>query len=172
MLMANGKPTKAGPSKPAKEVKNNSPSTSSAVVRSGSKISVDYEGRLETGEVFDSSTHGDHSHPLEFEAGSNQVIPGFDNAVIGMKVGESKEFTISPDEAYGDINPALTKDVPRAALPKEQEPEVGMTLMVGTPQGQFPVRISKVSKDTVTIDMNHPLAGKTLIFKIKVLKIN
>jgi peptidylprolyl isomerase len=100
------------------------------------------------------------------------VIPGFDKAVLGMKVGEEKEFTIAPAEAYGEYNPELTKEIPKNVLPKEQEPKEGMTLMVGTPQGQFPVRISKVLADRVVIDLNHPLAGKVLIFKIKVLSIN
>ncbi|MEI6731932.1 MAG: peptidylprolyl isomerase [archaeon] len=142
-------------------------------VKKGDKISVDYEGRFESGEVFDSSTHGDHSHPLEFTVGNGQVIAGFDSAVEGMEVGQDKEFTIKPEEAYGEANPQLMKEIPRSALPKDQEPKPGMMLVMGTPEGkQFPVRISKVDTDTVTLDLNHPLAGKTLIFKIKVVKIN
>lgn len=141
-------------------------------VVTGSKVSLDYEGRFESGEVFDSSKHGDHSHPLEFEVGSGQVILGFDKAVLGMKVGEEKEFKILPAEAYGEYNSQLTKEIPRNALPQDQEPKPGMTLMVGTPQGQFPVTITKVTATGVTIDLNHPLAGKTLIFKIKVISIN
>lgn len=142
------------------------------VVKTGSKVSLDYEGKFDSGEIFDSSKHGDHSHPLEFEVGAGMVIPGFDKAVLGMKVGEEKEFTIPPAEAYGEYNPELTKEIPRNVLPKEQEPKEGMTLMVGTPQGQFPVRIAKVLDDRVIIDLNHPLAGKVLIFKIKVISIN
>lgn len=141
------------------------------VIKSGDKVSVDYEGRFESGEVFDSSKHGDHSHPLEFEVGANQVIPGFDKAVVGMKKGEEKEFTINPEEGYGEINHQLKKEIPKKALPPEQEPKAGMTLVVSTPQGQFPVKISEVKEDTVTIDLNHPLAGKKLIFKIKILDI-
>lgn len=142
------------------------------IVSKGSKVSLDYEGRLESGEVFDSSKHGDHSHPLEFEAGSGMVIAGFDNAVMGMKVGEEKEFTLNPESAYGEYNPQLKKDFPRSSLPQDQEPKEGMTLVIGTPQGQFPVKIAAVTKDTVTIDLNHPLAGKKLIFKIKIISIN
>lgn len=141
-------------------------------IKKGSKVSLDYEGKLESGEVFDSSKHGDHSHPLEFEAGSGQVIAGFDSAVMGMKVGDEKEFKIEAKDAYGEYNPQLTKEIPRSALPQDQEPKEGMTLMVGTPQGQFPVVISKVTPTSVTIDMNHPLAGKKLIFNIKVLDID
>lgn len=147
-------------------------STSSKAIVNGSKVSLDYEGKLESGEIFDSSKHGDHSHPLEFEVGSGQVIPGFDSAVIGMKVGDEKEFKIEPKDAYGEYNPQLTKEIPRSALPQDQEPKEGMMLMVGTPQGQFPVKISKVTKEMVTIDLNHPLAGKKLIFNIKIIGID
>lgn len=142
-------------------------------VKKGDMVSVDYEGRFESGEVFDSSMHGDHSHPLEFKVGNGQVIAGFDSAVEGMEVGQEKEITIKPEDAYGMPNPEYMKQIPRSALPKDQEPKVGMMLVMGTQDGkQFPVRISKVDNDSVTIDLNHPLSGKTLIFKIKVVKIN
>ena len=142
------------------------------IVNRGSKVKLDYEGRLESGEIFDSSTHEDHSHPLEFEAGSGQVIKGFDDSVMGMKIGEEKEFSIEAKEAYGDYKPELKKDIPRSDLPKDQEPKPGMILMVGTPDGrQFPIKIAAVTDKTVTIDLNHPLAGKKLIFKIKIVDV-
>ena len=142
------------------------------IINKGSKVKLDYEGRLESGEIFDSSTHEDHSHPLEFEAGSGQVIKGFDDSVMGMKIGEEKEFSIEAKEAYGDYNPSLKTKVPRNALPKDQEPKVGMMLVVGSPDGrQMPVKITDVDKDSVTIDINHPLAGKKLIFKIKIVDV-
>lgn len=141
-------------------------------VKKGDKVKVDYEGRLEDGEVFDSSMHGDHSHPIEFEVGSGQVIKGFDEAVVGMEKGQEKEFEISPEEAYGQHNPDLQRDIPREVLPKDQEPKEGMVLMVGTPDGnQFPAKITGVENEKVTIDLNHPLAGKKLIFKIKVVEV-
>lgn len=140
-------------------------------VEKGSKISLDYEGRLESGEVFDSSKHGDHSHPLEFEAGSGAVIKGFDDAVMGMAIGEEKEFSIKPHEAYGEYNEALKQEVPRKAIPIEQELKAGMVLMMQTPQGAMPLKISEVKEDSLVIDLNHPLAGKTLIFRIKLLEI-
>ncbi|VVB79188.1 FKBP-type peptidyl-prolyl cis-trans isomerase [uncultured archaeon] len=139
--------------------------------KQGSKVTLDYEGRLESGEVFDSSKHGDHSHPLEFEVGSGQVIPGFETAVVGMTVDEEKEFSIEPENAYGPRDDRLTKEIPKSALPPEPEPQVGMTLMMRTPQGDIPVCISEVKTGAVVLDFNHPLAGKKLIFKIKVLKI-
>jgi|SRR3989338_182806 len=142
------------------------------VANKGNKIKIEYEGRFENGEVFDSSQHGDHSHPLEFEIGAGQVIPGFDNAVIGMKEGDEKEFTIKPEEAYGTPNPDLVKKFPRESLPQGQNPEKGMTVILATPTGQqIPAKIADVDEKEVSIDLNHPLAGKTLIFKIKVISI-
>ena len=141
-------------------------------VKKGSKLKVEYEGKFEDGEVFDSSSHGDHSHPLEFEVGAGNVIKGFDDAVLGMKKGEEKEFTLEPDEAYGQPNPELKQDIPRDVLPKDQKPEAGMILMMTTPDGhQMPAKILEVTEDKITLDLNHPLAGRKLIFKIKILDI-
>lgn len=154
-----------------KAVKDEAKPLNISVISKGSKISVDYEGRFESGEIFDSSKHGDHSHPLDFEVGSGQVIPGFEKAVMGMHLGEEKEFVIEPSEAYGELNEELKKEIPRNSLPPEQEPKAGMTLIVSTPQGQFPVKIVDVKGDKIVIDLNHPLAGKKLIFKIKILSI-
>ena len=145
------------------------------IVQDKSKVSLDYEGKLDDGTVFDSSTHGDHSHPLEFVVGAGQVIPGFEKAALGMKVGESKTFSIPPAEAYGDVRGELTHVIPKAQLPPHpegKELEVGMQLGMKTPDGHtIPVAITKVDKDSITLDMNHPLAGKTLTFTIKIVKI-
>ena len=141
-------------------------------IKNGDSVSLDYEGKLEDGTIFDSSKHGDHSHPLNFKVGANMVIPGFEKAVIGMKVGEKKTFTINPKEAYGEIREEFKKKIPRSALPKEGNPEVGMVLALATPTGeQFPARICEVNKEDIVIDLNHPLAGKKLIFDIKILEI-
>jgi FKBP-type peptidyl-prolyl cis-trans isomerase 2 len=143
------------------------------IAKKGSKVSVEYEGRFEDGEIFDSSSHGDHSHPLEFEVGTGQVIKGFDNAVDGMKINEEKEIVIEPKEGYGEINDKAVQEVPRKALPKDQNPEEGMTLILSTPDGhKFPAKIKKVTKEKVVIDLNHPLAGKKLLFKIKLIEIS
>jgi len=141
-------------------------------VSTGNLVKVEYEGRLESGEIFDSSKHGDHSHPLEFVAGVGMVVKGFDDAVLGMKLNEEKEITIKPEEAYGMPDEKLQRKVPRSLLPQDQVPEVGMALYVETPQGPIPVKIVAVDKENITIDLNHPLAGKTLIFKIKVINIH
>tara|TARA_Y100000034_G_C6859405_1_gene390939 strand:+ start:730 stop:1164 length:435 start_codon:yes stop_codon:yes gene_type:complete len=141
-------------------------------IKKGDKVKVDYTGTLEDGTVFDSSTHGDHSHPLEFEVGTGKVIKGFDDAVIGMKKGEEKEFKLKPSEAYGEPNPQAIQKIPRENLPKEQEPKEGMMLIMKAPTGQqIPAKITKVTEKEVTLDLNHPLAGKTLNFKIKILDI-
>lgn len=141
-------------------------------IKKGSKVTLDYEGKLEDGTVFDTSKHGEHSHPLEFEAGSGQVIKGFDESVIGMKKGEEKEFSIEPEEAYGQYNSELKKDIPKSALPKGQEPKAGMTLVMQAPNGQkIPAKIDAVDEEKITLDLNHPLAGKKLIFNIKIVDI-
>jgi len=142
------------------------------IAKEGSKIKLDYEGKLESGEIFDSSKHGDHSHPLEFTIGARQVIQGFEKAVKGLKKGDKKEFKIKPEEGYGKPDPKMIQKIPREALPKGQEPKEGMVLIINSPEGrQFPVKIVGVEKDSVSIDLNHPLAGKTLIFNIEVLDV-
>jgi len=141
-------------------------------IKSGDKVRVNYEGRLESGEIFDSSMHGDHSHPLTFIAGSGQMIKGFDNAVIGMQINEEKEIKISSKEAYGEHTEEAIREVPREIF-GEHKIEGGMQIALGDGQGnQFPAKIVEVKKDTVKVDLNHPLAGKTLIFKIKIVAIN
>ena len=138
----------------------------------GSTVTLEYEGRFEDGTVFDSSRHGDHSHPLTFKVGAGQVIPGFDKAVQNMGVGDEKEFEILPEDAYGMHNPELKKDIPRENLPKDEEPEEGMTVIMSSPDGQqIPATITYVDDKKITIDLNHPLAGKKLIFKINITKI-
>lgn len=137
-------------------------------IKQGDTIKVEYTGTLEDGKVFDSS---EGKKPLEFTVGTGMIIPGFDKAVIGMKKDEEKEISIEPKNAYGELRTELKKDIPRTALPQDQEPKVGMGLMMNTPQGQIPARITAVTKENITLDFNHPLAGKTLKFKIKVVDI-
>lgn len=137
-------------------------------IKQGDKVKVEYTGTFESGEVFDSSKGRD---PLEFEVGARQVIPGFDQAVVGMKKGEEKEVSIKPKDAYGEPRPELKQDIPRSSLPQDQEPKEGMGLMLSSPQGKIPAKIINVTEEKVTIDMNHPLAGRTLNFKIKVVDI-
>ena len=137
-------------------------------IKKGDKVKVHYTGTLDDGTVFDSS---DGREPLEFEVGSDQLIKGFDEGVLGMEVGDEKNVHIKAIDAYGDQNPNLVKKIPRAALPKDKEPEVGMMLGIKTPNGDFPAQIVNVDAKEVTVDLNHPLAGKALTFKIKIVEV-
>jgi FKBP-type peptidyl-prolyl cis-trans isomerase 2 len=140
------------------------------IVKKGDKVKVEYVGMLEDGTVFDSSQH--HGGPLEFEAGSGQLIKGFDDGVLGMKPGEEKEIKIVPNDGYGNHDPQLVKEIPRNCFTENQEIEPGMMFMMTLQNGrQIPVKITNVSDTTVTIDANPPLAGKTLIFKIKIVDV-
>jgi len=144
-------------------------------IKKGDKVKVNYEGRFDDkdGEIFDSSYHGNHTHPIEFEVGSGQVILGFDLAVKGKEKGDDIEITIKPEDGYGSIDPNLKREIPRKALPKDQEPKVGMTLVMKSDDGhQFPVKIIGVNKDKITVDLNHPLAGKTLYFKMNIVDVS
>ncbi|MCK4444262.1 MAG: peptidylprolyl isomerase [Thermoplasmata archaeon] len=139
-------------------------------VENGNKVKIEYKGTLDDGTIFDSSEA--HSEPLEFEMGAGQVIPGFEDAVMGMNKGEEKIFKLQPDEAYGDHNPELIKAVPRDQMPADQEPEAGMMLITELPDGaKLPAVITEVTDETVTIDLNHPLAGKALTFEIKIVDV-
>ncbi len=139
-------------------------------IKKGDKIKVDYTGTLDDGTVFDSS---EGKQPLEFEVGAGNIIKGFDSAVIGMEKGEEKEIKIPPAEAYGDSNPELIKKFPRDKLPSDKEPKQGMMLVLGTPDGKkIPAKIAEVNEKEVTLDLNHPLAGKALNFKIKIVEIS
>ena len=139
--------------------------------KQGSKVKIDYEGKLDDGTIFDSSEK--HGKPLEFEIGKKMVIKGFEDAIIGMEKGKEKEITIKPEQAYGEHNDQLIKKVPREQLPKEPEPKEGMMLAIGTPDGkQFPAKITEVTDKEIILDLNHPLAGKTLHFKIKLVEVS
>ena len=141
----------------------NNNNATDAVVKAGDTVSVDYTGRLENGSVFDTSIG---RTPLEFTVGAGQMISGFDSAVLGMRVGEEKTITLPPEEAYGAPNPANIVAVPVTSVPNGTK--VGDTLY----SGGTAVKVVAVTNETVTIDANHPLAGKTLIFDIKIVKIN
>lgn len=141
-------------------------------IKNGDTIVVDYEGKLENGKVFDSSKHGDHNHPLEFTVGKGMVIRGFDDGVLGMKLNEEREIEIEPEDAYGLTDKRLYKEIPKKSFQFDEEPRAGMQLLIATPDGkEFPTNVIAVSKDTITIDLNHPLAGKKLIFKVTLLEI-
>ena len=138
----------------------------------GNKVKVEYEGKFDNGEIFDSSKHGEHSHPLEFVVGKGQVISGFEEAVIGLKKGDEKEIKLESEEAYGNYDSTLKREIPKDVIPEGQEIKEGMIIVMQTPEGyKLPARIVSISDDSFTIDLNHPLAGKKLIFNIRVINV-
>jgi FKBP-type peptidyl-prolyl cis-trans isomerase 2 len=140
-----------------------------AQVKSGDKIKVHYHGKLTNGETFDSSAGRE---PLEFEVGSGMVIPGFDDGVTGMTVGEKKTVNIPFAEAYGPKNPEMVIEMPKDRFPADMQVEVGMPLMMSDQQGQqFQVTIVEIKEEAVMLDANHPLAGQDLIFDLELVEI-
>jgi len=135
----------------------------------GDKVRIHYTGRLDDGTQFDTSEGRD---PLEFKLGEGGIIPGFEKAVDGMEVGESKSVTIPPEEAYGERHEQLVQEVPKSALPEEIDPAVGMQLQSQTPDGQtMQLVVTEVGDEAITVDANHPLAGKNLNFDIELVEI-
>ena len=138
-------------------------------VKDGLFVQVDYTGTLESGKVFDTS---DGRQPLEVLMGTGQLIQGFESALMGMSVDEKKSFTLSPEEAYGQRDENLVREFPRADVPPDMDPKEGQDVALTSPDGrQVPARITKVDDKNITVDLNHPLAGQSLIFDIKVVGI-
>ncbi len=137
-------------------------------VKEGDTVKVHYTGTLKNGEVFDSSKD---KEPLEFTLGEGQLIPGFEKAVVGMDVGDSASIDIPSDEAYGEEREDLIINVPKDQLPDDVTPQVGMQLQVNQGNGEpIPVRIKEVGETELTLDANHPLAGKDLSFEIELVE--
>ena len=137
--------------------------------KSGDTVKIHYIGKLADGTVFDTSSN---KGPLQFTVGSGQVIPGFDEAVTGMVVGETKTAEIPCDKAYGPRNDSLVLVVDKKQVPPELKPEVGQRLEVGSPSGELlAVTIIEVSDENLTLDANPPLAGEDLTFDIELLEI-
>ncbi|WP_372989833.1 FKBP-type peptidyl-prolyl cis-trans isomerase [Sulfitobacter sp.] len=138
-------------------------------VKSGDTVAIHYTGTLLDGSTFDSS---EGREPLEFVVGSGQIIPGLDVALPGMEVGDKKVVKIGSEDAYGPLNPEMRQAVPREGIPADIPLEVGTQLQMQTPDGQaMPVMVVEVDDATVTLDANHPLAGKDLQFDIELMKI-
>jgi peptidylprolyl isomerase len=140
-----------------------------AQAKSGDKVKIHYEGRLDDGSVFDSS---DGSEPLEFTIGASQVIPGFEEAVTGMSVGEKRTVTIPASKAYGQRNEALVKSIDRANFAPGIELKVGLMMRLTMDNNEsIIVQITGLDDKNVTLDANHPLAGKDLTFDITLVEI-
>jgi peptidylprolyl isomerase len=141
-----------------------------AQVKPGDNVSIHYTGTLQDGTTFDSS---EGREPLAFEVGSGQIIPGLDQALPGMEVGEKKQVEVAAENAYGDVNPEMRQAVPREGIPADIPLDIGTQLQMQTPDGQaLPVTVVAVDEEKVTLDANHPLAGKDLTFDIELVAIN
>ena len=137
-------------------------------MKQGDKVKVHYTGTLSDGTKFDSSEGKD---PLEFEIGASQVIPGFENGIKEMKLNQEKTIKIKPEEAYGKRDERMVVSIPKEKF--TQEVEKGGRLLLKGPQGQqLQAVVADITNDTIKIDLNHPLAGKELNFKVKVVGIN
>lgn len=137
-------------------------------VQEGDEIRVHYTGKLNDGTVFDSSRNRE---PLQFTVGSGMMIKGFDEAVRGMEIGEAKTAEITSDEAYGERNDQMIVTLGKDKFPEDIKPEVGQQLSMQSQQGQpIPVVVTEVGDNDVTLDANHPLAGKDLVFEIEMVE--
>ena len=140
-----------------------------ATANNGDEVQVHYTGKLEDGTIFDSS----EDEPLSFTIGENRVIPGFEEAVTGMEPGDSKTTEVEPEQAYGEHREDMVMEMDRDQIPGEVDPEVGQQLQLRLENGQtVPVLITALGDDSVTIDANHPLAGRKLIFDIEVVDVS
>ena len=139
------------------------------LVKKGDRVKVHYTGSLNDGTIFDKSKE---EEPLEFTVGSGQVIPGFDKAVEGMKLNEEKKVTLKTEDTYGKRDETAIREFPKSSLPENFKPEKGMVIRLQNQTGRaIPGRITDITENNITIDLNHPLAGKDLTFNIKVIGI-
>ncbi len=138
-------------------------------VKNGDTVRVHYHGKLTNGSTFDSS---EGREPLEFTVGGGQVIKGFDDALVDMRIGDKKTVHIPVDQAYGHKNDNMMMEYPKAEFPADMTPAVGMELHMSDASGNvFPVVIAEVLDEVVVLDANHPLAGEDLIFEIELVSI-
>ena len=143
---------------------------SAQTVKKGDKVAVHYTGAFTDGKKFDSSY--DRGKPIEFTVGAGQMIKGFDEAVVGMKVGQEKKITLKPSEAYGERDEKLKTKLPKKIFPKDYKFEKGKTVPLQAKDGRrMTGTIIGSTKDSVEIDLNNPMAGKTLVFDIKLVEI-
>ena len=140
-------------------------------IQKGNNISVHYVGTLDDGTKFDSSH--DRGETLDFEVGSGQMIKGFDDAVTGMLPGEKKTVSLSPQDAYGEINPAAVQEVSLNAFPPDTDLQEGLTVFGENQDGnKIVAKVISLSEENVKLDFNHPLAGKNLNFEIEIVTVD
>ncbi len=137
-------------------------------IENGKEVSFHYTLKVNK-EVMDTSQE---RGPLTYVHGQGQIIPGLSKALEGLNPGDKKSVTLEPTDAYGEVNPKAYQELPKSQLPKEVEPKIGMNLQATTPDGkQQLIKISEVKDDSIVVDLNHPLAGKTLNFDIEVVSV-
>lgn len=140
-----------------------------STVKIGDAVKVHYSGKFDDGQVFDTSEGND---PLGFTVGAGHVIPGFDAALVGMQVGETKNVVIPAEQAYGERMEELVQTISREQFNLgDITPELGMAVEMQTPQGTIPLVITELTEDNVTLDANHPLAGEELHFDLTLVEI-
>jgi peptidylprolyl isomerase len=138
-------------------------------VENGNTVKVHYTGKLDNGDVFDSSQNKD---PLQFQIGGGQVIKGFEAAILGLGVGEKTTTTIPPEEAYGPYNDKMIMNVEKKQFPENLTLTLNQQLQIPQENGATViVTVTDIQDDMVTLDGNHPLAGKTLIFDLELVEI-
>ena len=141
-----------------------------STAQKGNTVKVHYTGRLKDGTVFDSSRQ--RNEPIEFTLGQKNMIAGFEKAVEGMSVGDTKTAEIPANEAYGDKKDDMIIQVPKGEIPQDITPEVGQQLaMQGNNGQQVPVTVTEVTEQGITLDANHPLAGKDLVFDLELVEV-
>jgi len=138
-------------------------------VTSGHNVSVHYVGTLTDGTEFDNSRN--RGTAVSFEIGSGRMISGFNDAVVGMTVGETKKVTLAPEQAYGTRNESALQNVPREAFSEDFNFEIGGMIQGNGPRGPFLAKIHEVSEQEIILDMNHPLAGEELNFEIELVSV-
>jgi FKBP-type peptidyl-prolyl cis-trans isomerase SlyD len=145
------------------------PSAANGTVQNGSSVSIEYTLKDEGGQVLDTNKG---KSPLTFTQGQQQIIPGLERELIGMHAGDEKKVVVKPEDAYGPIVPNAQTEVPKDVVPKEGL-KVGTALMARSGSGETrPVVVKEIKENTVVLDLNHPLAGKTLFFDVKVLGVD
>jgi FKBP-type peptidyl-prolyl cis-trans isomerase SlyD len=143
-------------------------SNDSNVVKDGTVVSLQYTLSGEDGKAIESNKG---KEPLKYTQGSHQIVPGLEKGLAGMKVGDEKRVKVTPEEGYGQVDPKGFQEFPKEKIPSEGL-KVGSVLMATGPQGQqVPVRVHEIKEKTVVLDLNHPMAGKTLVFDVKVLDV-
>ena len=138
------------------------------VIANGKKVTFDYTLKVDGKVIDNSQQHG----PFVYTQGEGKIIPGLSRQLEGLHAGDEKEIVVAPQEGYGAIDPKAFKEVPREQLPQDADLQVGTQLQTETPDGHIlVVTVSKLSKDTVLLNFNHPLAGKELHFQVKILNV-